>query len=128
MDTLRAKPRAALAVAAFFVFTNLSLFTAVSDASVLSKRQAGKQALKAARYIAKDDPKARGYGYGGCERHSPHRVACLAIVSFKDKDLGRYQCTARIVSKLDHRTGRISSHYANGSAECFAREDGTWWE
>ena len=128
MDAVRAKPRAALAVAALLVFINLSVCTAIADAKVLTKRRAGKEALKAARYIAKGDPKAEGYGYGGCERRNPYRVACLAIVTYEDKDIGRYQCTARIVSKLKQRTGRVSSYYANGSAECFAKEDGTWWE
>ena len=128
MDAVRAKSRAALAAAVVLAVTNLSVFTAVADAKMLTKRRAGKQALKAARYIAKGDPKARGYGYGGCERRNPRRVSCLAIVSYDDKDIGRYQCTARIVSKLNDETGRVSSYYANGSAECFAKEDGTWWE
>jgi hypothetical protein len=123
MDAYRAKSRAALAVAALVAVTSLSLFTAASaEASVLTKRRAGAEALKAARYIAKDDPKARGYGYSGCERRSSLRVACLAIVNYKDKEIGRYLCTARIVTKLNDRTGRVSSHYANGSAECFATE------
>ena len=128
MDAVRAKSRAALAVAALLAITSLSLLPAIAEASVLTKHRAAKEALKAARYIAKDDPNALGYGYGGCERRNHHRVACLAIVTFDDKDIGRVQCTARIVSKLKHRTGRISSYYVNGSAECFAKEDGTWWE
>ena len=128
MDAVRAKSRAALVATVLLAALNLSVFPAIADASVLTKRRAGKEALKAARYIAKDDPKAYGYGYGGCERRSPLRVACLAIVSYDDKDIGRYQCTARIVSKLNDRTGRVSSRYASGSAECFAKEDGSWWE
>jgi hypothetical protein len=122
MDAVRAKSRAALAVAALLALTSLSLFPAIADASVLTKRRAEKEALKAARYIAKDDPKARGYGYGGCERRSSLRVACLAIVNYKDKEIGRYLCTARIVTKLNDRTGRVSSYYANRSAACFATE------
>ena len=129
MDTRHAKSRTALAVALLVAVTTLSLFTAaIADASVLSKRRAGAEALKAARYIAKDDPNTLRYGYGGCERRNPHRVACLAIVTFDDRDMGRYQCTARIVSRLHHRTGRVSSHYADGSANCVAEGDGPWWE
>ena len=50
MDTRHAKSRAALAVASVVAVTTLSLFTAgIADASVLSKRRAGAEALKAAR-------------------------------------------------------------------------------
>jgi hypothetical protein len=75
----------------------LVAFTSVASAHILSFKRARNATEAEARQECNSFPTCTHYGSGSCQRLSPHRIRCTAIVRDEAGGFCRWPVTVRIV-------------------------------